>query len=295
MPCYIVANPGAGRGRVARLLDRCANAIARHWGTTEILVSHDVGQLRSLSREAASDGDRIFALGGDGTVHEVANAIHESGHDTVLGVIPVGSGNDFARLCGLRQGPPEAAIEMLALGSVRRFDLGRAWGEYFVNSLGVGLDAAVAARANAMSKLSGLASYLSAALLTLPRFEPLRLRIVAGPTTLEKSVLALEVGNGWSCGGGFRLTPDADPQDGVLDICLIEPLGLMRAVRHAADFIHGRHTSLPWVTMLRHNQVTVSSGNEILAHLDGESRTGPSPLQIELVPAALSVMTGSNQ
>src|SRR6185312_16612263 len=151
----------------------------------------------ALAACAAQAGARyVIAVGGDGTVHEVANGLLSVSSDAALGVVPIGSGNDFAKLVGVYRHDPARAIARLVTAEPRRFDVGRVLDEWFVNSMGFGFGPAVVRTRNAMPRLRGFLSYLVPVLQTFFRFEP-QLFDIAAPGFRERGYMMLiEVGNG---------------------------------------------------------------------------------------------------
>ncbi len=268
-----------------------------HWGQVEFALTRGPGHATALAREGAGRCTRVIAVGGDGTVHEVANGLLTSGAPTLpaLGVVPVGTGNDFAKMTYTARLAPAKAVAALAAGSTRRFDVGQAWGEYFINSLGIGLDADVARRVNQYKHWPGALGYVVAALSAVLNRRAIPLHIDAdgdawhGPTTI------LEIGIGPCAGGVFYLVPDARPDDGMLDVCAIGPCSAAFLVTRAHHVLRGTHTTLAEVRMARAGRVRITSGSgPLTAHLDGELRSpGSDILEVTLVPAALPVMVAA--
>jgi YegS/Rv2252/BmrU family lipid kinase len=272
-------------------------AVRAHWGEVELVLTTGPGHATALARGGAGQAERVIAVGGDGTVHEVANGLLSSGVATPppLGVVPVGTGNDFAKMTCTTRLAPGAAIAALAAGSVRRFDVGQAWGEYFVNSLGIGLDADVARRVNQYKHWPGAAGYIVAALLAIAHRKALRLLIDADAVSWSGKVTVLEIGIGPCAGGVFYLTPDARPDDGLLDVCVIGPFGLGFLLTRAPRVLRGRHTTLKEVRMARARRVRVTSDDgPLTAHLDGELRSpGLDVLEVSVLPGALRVLVAT--
>jgi YegS/Rv2252/BmrU family lipid kinase len=235
-----------------------------------------------------------MAVGGDGTVHETANGLLTSGAATLpaLGVIPVGTGNDFAKMAGTCRHNPIQAIDRLARGTVRRFEVGLAWGEYFVNSLGVGLDADVAERVNGYRHWPGALAYAVAAVQAIAHRKARPLTVETDTERWALPTTVLEVGVGPCCGGIFYLTPDAKPDDGLLDVCVIGKITGWFLLLRAHTVLRGKHTGLKEVRMAKARRLTIrASDGPLTAHMDGEIRApGTAELQITLVPAALPVI-----
>ena len=244
---------------------------------------------RGLERGAA----RVVVIGGDGTVHEVANGMLTSGVEPLpaLGVVPVGTGNDFARLTGTLGLSPEAAMSRLAHARIGHFDVGHAWGEYFVNSVGIGFDAEVADRVNRMIGARGMLAYLSATLGAYRAFRPPTLTVTAGEALIREPIMLVEVSIGATVGGGFRLTPEARPDDGLFDVCVIRALGGFEFVTRLPLAMMGRHAGLAQVRMFRLPALTVrADAQPLAAQFDGEVRRRDQPLDFRLEPGRLPVL-----
>ncbi len=269
----IILNPTAGGGRAARWERTLPAAFRRLGWEIEVALTTGPADDRQFAADAARAGwPLIVAVGGDGTVHGVANGLLTVETEAALGVIPAGSGNDFAMLAGFQPLSPDRAAAVLSASSLRRFDVGRVGGEYFVNGLGVGIDTRIIAAMQGI-RLPGFARYLVAALKALPGFRPLDARIQADDQSWEGPLTLCEVGIGTRAGGGFLLTPDAAPDDGLFDVCAVGRVGMLRALSYLPKVITGRHVALEPVTMLRCRELRIRvRGVPLLAHLDGEVR-----------------------
>ncbi len=265
-----------------------------HWGEVELVLTSGPGHATALARAVGESVERVIAVGGDGTVHEVANGLMARGIESrpPLGVVPVGTGNDFAKMTQTARLPPGAAIAALATSAVRRFDVGEAWGEYFVNSLGVGLDADVARRVNQYKHWPGALGYVVAALQAVIHRRALRLHLDVDGTSWSQPTTVLEIGIGPCAGGVFYLVPDARPDDGLLDVCVVGAFGWRFLLTKAPLVLRGRHTTLKEVRMARGQRVRVRSDDgPLTAHFDGEIRApGHDTLEVSLHRAALPVL-----
>jgi YegS/Rv2252/BmrU family lipid kinase len=235
----------------------------------------------------------IVAVGGDGTVHGVANGIlHRGPSEVVLGLVPIGTGNDFGKLLGFRPGAPDANLARCLDGRVRRFDVGRVASEYFINGLGVGFDAEVVRETLRMDRLSGFALYLVAVYRTFWRFSPVTLEVEAATHAERARLMMLEVAIGRFAGGGFKLAPEAEPDDGLFDVCLIREVSTLQFLRWVPRVIRGTHVRLPAVTMFRADRVCVAGVDAPLAlHLDGELRLPrETEIEVSLEPSRLQVL-----
>lgn len=285
----IIANPAAKHGEAEGLLpviERLLQSIPH-----DTAITHASGDATRIAAEA--DGyDIVVAAGGDGTVHEVLNGLMSipAEQRPALALLPTGSGNDTRRTLGV---PDDltAAVLVLATGERRRFDVGVCNGIHFNNSFAAGLDAKVTAKAveyKTTKHRSGLWLYLSALLYVL--FRDLRsftLNITfdgGAPAPCETLIVA--VNNGPTYGGGFLITPDAIPDDGLFDVCMIDPLGLFEALVRLPFVIAGKHTRMKPVHMSRHFSLLIECDNALPAQMDGEVLL-ESRYDISILPGAV--------
>lgn len=267
----------------------------------EVLQTERPGHGSELARRSVVAGaERILAVGGDGTIHEVANGILGAaapGAGPALAVVPVGTGNDFFRMVGAPR-KVESALEVLTSGVERRFEVGHArWDDgeaWFVNLLGVGLDVSVLQQRDRFARLSGLAQYVAGALTALVRFKPLEIRVeVDGVHRFSGPALISAVTVGPSIGGGFLLSPSASAHDGRLDLFVVEPLSAMKVARYLPRVLRGSHGREAEIHMERITGVRITgAGTEALNfEMDGEVSVATTrSLEVTVVPEALRVI-----
>lgn len=293
----VFVNPAARKGRSAGRTAEAIAALERHagsGGTPQVVETTSVEDLHARSAALVAEGvGRIVVVGGDGLVHHVVQAV--AGSDTVLGVIPVGTGNDFAAALGLPTRPGDAAS--VALGPDRRIDLLRSESGWAASVATVGFSAEVNARAESLPRPKGSARYSVATVLELPRLRSLGLEMTlddgAEPTaTLDAALIA--VANTEMFGGGMRICPDATPDDGLLDITVIDAVGRFDLLRHFGRVFRGTHVRHPAVSVHRARVVRLApagasvEGEPAAVRADGEA-WGALPLRIEVVPKALRI------
>lgn len=303
----IIANPAAARGRAGDTAARLRvglPAAGLHTDIEWVTTTHP-GHATVLAREAGQAGfDTVVALGGDGTAHEVVNGLMQldAGARPALAIVPIGSGNDFARGAGLPRDPLSALRRALdgAL-SPRPIDVGlardsRNRSEYFLNVIGIGLDASVNHHARQVRLLGGFAMYFAALIRTLTNNYgaiPAHLEIDDG-RPVSQPVLMLAVANGTREGGGFNITPAADPGDGQLDLAMIGPVSRLRLLQIIPDVMAGTHARHPEIVMRRIRRLRIRSSRPLLAHFDGEMfawrEDNVREIEISVVPQAIRLI-----
>jgi len=304
-PVHVILNPNSAGSRGARVRPRLEAALSDAGRAYRLHLTAEAGHARTLALEIAASGEAgpLLVVGGDGTVHEVANGLLESGEALrfPLAILPMGTGNDFCRMVAC-SGEMDAVLGLLDTGRARRFDVGFArWekgGAYFVNLLGVGIDVEVLRRRSRFHRLPGLPQYMAALLSALLRFQPVELELKlegggGGPETLRKSILMAAVTVGPTVGGGFRLSPQARPDDGLLDLFLVEPLGPLEVIRYLPRVLRGTHGREPTIHLrtLRKLRIVSLDRQPFAFELDGElASMETSWLELELRPAALAVL-----
>jgi diacylglycerol kinase (ATP) len=291
MDTLVVLNPAAGRGKCARNRNRVEHGLRDVGVDYELVETTGPGHAIGLAREAADRGfTRLIAVGGDGTVHEAVNGLLQSplaedgATRIALGCIPLGTGDDFSKLVNTYKLPPE----------VTRFDVGRAEGEYFANVLGIGFDAEVTRNSNRIRRLRGIAVYLAAIYRTFVTFRAPVLEVESAEHCEVGPMMMLAVQNGISEGGGFYLTPESDPADGFLDVCVIRKVGLLKFLRYVPLVMKGTHVGLDEVTIFRTRRLVVRAKDRpLVLESDGEVRE-PAERELEIVvePAKLRVLVG---
>jgi diacylglycerol kinase (ATP) len=291
-----IINPVAGSSCQRR--KRWAARIAELCPEAEVLVTEDAGQARGWARERSEqEGRGIIAVGGDGTVHEVGNGL--IGGKAALGVLPVGSGNDFFKMLASPR-DLEQALPWFQQASPRYCDVGRVEilheddhrsEHHFINGLGIGLEAMVADSARRARLLNGFSRYLVAALWHLATYVPPRMHIHSGPNEIEARQFLVAIGNGCCAGGRFRLTPDACIDDGLLDVCRVDTLSRLRLLRILPTVISGRHGRFAEVQMDQVKEISIRCPAGCMVHADGEMlATDAVEIRVRVRPGVLPVL-----
>jgi diacylglycerol kinase (ATP) len=289
----VILNPAAGRGAAWRARESLARAFRRAGWSVDIVPTERPGHATELAAAAAQNGaERVVAVGGDGAVHEVANGLLAARSSAAFGVVPIGTGNDFAKLTGVYRHSVDRAVARLVTAATQRFDAGKVLSEFFVNTLGFGFGPAVVQTRNAMPGLKGFFSYLVPVLRTFATFRPPLLEVRTDGHAERGNMMMVEVCNGTTAGGSYRFAPGADPRDGMLDVCVIRKIGLMRFLAALPRVMRGTHEGMKEVTLVRTDSLLIRSPETpLVLHLDGELRTpGVRECTVTVEPGCLNVL-----
>jgi diacylglycerol kinase (ATP) len=284
----VLANPTAGRGRHRELLSAVLSALGGAGRPVRLLEASSSEEAEKACHRAVAAGvAAVVAVGGDGTVHQALQAVAE--RPVGFGVVPAGTGNDFAACTGVPLEPVAAATaisDALREGRHVSFDLARIVGtdgeaRWFGAVLAAGFDAIVNERANRMRRPRGRRRYDLAMVLEMARLRPrlYGLELDGADHSFEGTLVA--VGNCASYGGGMRIVPAAD-------VVIAAPLSRVALARLKPRLPHGTHVDDPRVTAFRARQVRLHADG-IIAYADGE-RVGPLPLEVTCVPGAVRLL-----
>jgi diacylglycerol kinase (ATP) len=289
---FIISNPAAGRGRAAPLAAEYARRLARLGPVAEARTTRP-GEESDFARKALAAGfTAIIAVGGDGTWGKVAGSIVASGRrDVTLGLLPAGTGNDFAKSIGIRAADSNAVIRGIEEDRRRTIDIGRAGSRYFLNVVGFGFDIAVIDDAKSFPVLHGDLLYRFCALRQLFKFTGVPIEIAdERGSSGRRAHLMLTVSNGNFFGGSFHIAPEARLDDGRLDaVSILDAAPLARAVlfSRVSKGTHGEHER---VSIRSASRFAVSFDSPVRYELDGDVYDlEGTTLEIEAVPRALSV------
>jgi diacylglycerol kinase (ATP) len=284
----ILFNPAAGRGSARGKLAAALEVLRRGGVDPDVRESRSIEHLRELARQARDEKpDIVVSAGGDGTHHRVLNVLR--GGDVPLAMIPLGTGNDIPIGMGLPH-EPRAAAAILLNGKTRRVDLGGVGSNAYAGMAGTGFDAVVARYVNERTqRIRGRWTYAWAILHCLVDYQPQPLEIEAAGFRFSGDVIALLVGNLPQYGGGFRITPRARPDDGLLDVCLIPAMSKARLLPWIPRIYRGTHLAHPRIQYFQTSRLSLRSRQPLELYGDGEF-IQPLPVIIEVLPRSLDVI-----
>jgi YegS/Rv2252/BmrU family lipid kinase len=302
----LILNPMSNMGTAWRMADDLRPIISEHGGADwsgTVYPTHAI----ELAKQAALDGyDLVVAMGGDGTVHEVVNGLMLVSEEKrpALGVVPLGSGNDFAHAVGV---PPEAdrALALALEGEPSPVDMirmvdenGRV--EYIDNTVGIGFDAVVTIRSHKLPIVRGFMMYLTAVIQTiLLNHHPALMEIDSDSEKWQETALMFTLCNGAREGGGFIIAPNAKMTDGILDFALVRKCGRLTMFRLLPEFMRGTHMRFPQIKMGQCKTLSIHADRPMYIHADGEIFTSFGSnlrgLTFDVIPNGLRVVKGPLQ
>jgi diacylglycerol kinase (ATP) len=290
----VILNPAANRGHMQYHRSLIQQRARRE--RAEYVETRRQGDARAWAFEAASQGRSIIIVGGDGSVNEAVNGILGSGQRVPLGIIPAGSGNDFAYNTLALPRDIVQTTEIAFAGQIRAIDAGQVNETFFANGFSVGLDANIAFATKELRKvplMSGARLYYTAALQEIffgyQRCPWLRFTLDEQvDKMLEQRYVLIAVTIGPAYGAGFRINPHADPCDGLLDICTVDYLPLLRLLKLFPGVKQGKHIYEPEVTVYRGQTLHLESREPVMIQIDGET-SRINTLDASILPAALQV------
>ena len=297
----LIVNPNANLGKARHTAFNLRPLIAAignvTWSETE-----KPGDATELARQAVQDGyDLVIAAGGDGTVHEVVNGLMQfpAEQRPVLGVLPLGSGNDFSHAIGI-DAHPEIALKQMFASQPFRIDVGRMVDEagtvdYWVNALGVGFDTTVTIRSHRLKVIKGFMIYLVAVLQTIIlNHDAPRMKVTTDLESWEHESLMLVLCNGGREGGAFNVSPRARPDDGVFQYAGIQKVSRLMMLRLLPEVMKGTHERFPQVHSGQFRELTLQADRPLYIHTDGEVFSGfgsdVRQFSVTLLPGELEVL-----
>ena len=295
-PVPLIINPTAGRDRAGKRLPVIEQLFRDGGVTVEVRKSQALGDVEALVEQTINEGaERIIVAGGDGSVHEAANGLMKAGRSAAIGLVPTGTGNDFAKAAGIPL-DWEAATRLLAdrLASdapARPVDLGRLNERYFANGAGIGFDAKVSRIARDFDWPIGDLVYLVAV------FRGMIDGIITPHMTIEADDFAWDgpltlanVSNGPWVGGMFHIAPMADHADGKLDLVIAAPVSFAEIVGLLPKLMRGQHMADARITHAPVRQLRITASAPVPSHLDGEVQELATDFAIEIMPGALRLI-----
>ncbi len=285
----LIVNPEAGSRSTMKALPDIERLMREHKTEYEFHFTKERGHATELVKEVGSDFDVVVSVGGDGTINEIVNGMPDL--NKPMGIIPIGTGNDFARSCSIKVGDLDAAVDVLLAHDVKKIDIGEVNGRRFINVMGLGFEG----RANDIGKmlpfLHGTPKYLVAIGGTYLTYRRMPLEIKFNDIVIDEKVFLLSIGNGWNVGGGLQLTPKAVLDDGFFDVGYLQDISRFRILQVFPKLYDGTIDTVPEVEMFQTKELTIESELPIPAHIDGESfDPAQKAFKVHIIPKAQEII-----
>jgi YegS/Rv2252/BmrU family lipid kinase len=303
----VIVNPNAGNGKGKKDWDRISALLDKENLNFRVVFTGRKGHAKIVTLEAINSGFRkIITVGGDGTLNEVVNGVFLNKvcptTEVSLALIPVGTGNDWGKMFGIPLDYVKA-IKIISenkhmlhdVGKVTFFEKSEKKERYFINIAGLGFESVVVKKTNYQKDRgrSGRLIYLYNLLTSLLSYKNTKAEVIIDGEKRSADIFSLNVGNGRYCGGGMRQTPEALPNDGLLDVTIINGMGKFEIIRNLKILYDGTILSHPKIDGYKCKNIKVSSDSEIFVEADGES-LGHTPAEFSINPSAISIIYGTN-
>jgi YegS/Rv2252/BmrU family lipid kinase len=302
----VIVNPNAGKRRGAKDWDKISVILKKENLSFAVKFTERKGHAIILTLEAISAGFRkIITVGGDGTLNEVVNGVFSNdvcpSKEISLALIPVGTGNDWGRMFGIPLNY-EIAVKIIRdnkmmvhdVGLVSYYDGTEKKKRYFINIAGLGFESVVVRKTNLQKEKGrgGKLIYFYNLLTSLLSYNNTKAEIIIDGEIIHADVFSVNIGNGRYCGGGMRQTPDALPNDGLLDVTIINGMGKFEIIRNLKILYDGTILNHPKIDGYKCKSIKVSSDSIIYTEADGES-LGHTPAEFSIIPASINIIYGT--
>lgn len=281
-----IINPISG----GKKKDRVPDLVNSHFkGDATIVFTEGVSHANEVAARAIGEYDMVVAVGGDGTINEIASAL--VGSKTILGVVPCGSGNGLSRFLQIPM-DIEDAIENLNAGDIALIDSAQANGKPFFNMAGMGFDAHIS-EVFSHGKHRGFISYIKSSLREVINYKPQHYHLEIDGKIYERQAFMISFANSSQFGNNAHVSPQASVQDGLLDVCIIKPFPLYRFVGLVIRMFNKTANKSPFVEIIKGKHVKVKRKAKGPIHLDGEPEIAEAEVKIDILPASLNIVVGS--
>lgn len=300
----IIINPKSGKKKYRQQRKELFLLLKHHNIHFEYCVTRFAGHASKIAAAYVEAGYRnILILGGDGTISEAINGIFHadiaSTRDIKIALIPRGTGNDWGRFWGITRNFKKSSAIFLA-GKTKTIDIGKLnytiegkeETHYFINSMGIGLDAQVVNITNRLKKIFGSHSilYSIAILLGVFSYRASKSRVITGETTRNSSLYTMNIANGCYSGGGLKQTPDAIPFDGLFDVMMVEKPGILSIITGLACLFRGKLLEHPAIHSYRTGELYIQCSKSIQVEADGIIVDAISPFRVTVLPASIQMI-----
>ena len=267
MSIKLIINPAAGRGKTSKLSKRVISEFEKRGIDFDYEYSTKPRHAVEISRKASAEFQKVIAVGGDGTVNEVGEGL--VGSDVIFGVIPLGSGNDFAKENGFPLKISDA-VGVILSDNFHLIDVIKVNDRVSLNTAGVGFNGIVSEVAKSVKYLKGMSVYIWSVVKTAVRYKSIPLKISINGRLIEDDIFMVSICNSKSEGGGFIMAPDATNDDGLFDVTIIRHTGYTKLLLNLNKALTGNLNKLKEVETIKGNSILIESESPMPVHVDGE-------------------------
>jgi diacylglycerol kinase (ATP) len=300
---HFILNPVAGRGKSYRAIKKIRSMLREFIIDHKISITDAPCHATELAKESLMSEDVVVAVGGDGTINEVMNGLVNS--KKAFGILPLGSGNDFAKATNIPCNMHEA-IKVILNNKRKLIDIGKVstsndfknnlkqtTQRYFINGIGIGFDASVAYQSSKIKMLRGLPLYIASIVKALLTYRISNYLLKLDDREFNNRFFLISVGNGQYAGGGFYLTPDAKLDDSKFDVCYVDKVNLLEIIKIFPSVLKGLHGKYKKVHFTQAKRISVNSLDRFFVHADGEIvGKDINNVDIAIIPKAIEVIVG---
>jgi len=285
-----IVNPISGTGKQKQLDKLLANNLDKSKFDYSIVFTESGGHATDLAKSGIDDNDIIVAVGGDGTVNEVARGLVNS--NRIMGILPVGSGNGLARHLKLSMRLSES-IKILNKLEIETIDTADINGEYFVNVAGIGFDAHVA-HLYAKTVKRGPIPYAKLMTMEFQKYKPIPYKVLIEGKSYDLSAFLISFANSSQFGNNAYISPQAIINDGLIDVCMMTGFPIVEAGQLAMQLFNKRMDKSKYMNIVQGANITIEAENDIIGHIDGEPVNFSNKIEVRVNPASLKVIHNPN-
>lgn len=292
MNILFVINPVAGKNKSNDIISLIKDSMKKSNVNYAIKVTKAPKEATFICEEGLKRGyDTIVAVGGDGTINEVAQGILSTGYGK-LGIIPMGTGNDLAKSLELPMNP-QLAIDKILQSKIEKIDVGKVEEKFFLNVGSIGLDSEIVKTSEKVKKyFKGKISYVIALLLTLINYKSKKVTIELDNDKIEENILLVAIGNGRYYGGGMKICPTADLKDNEFEICVIRKISKFKLLLIFKSVFRGNHIKYKeYVKIYRSSKVGIKSKDNLYLNIDGEVFNTNSSVLFSMYDSKINIIT----
>ncbi len=292
MKILFIINPTAGKGTAKKSSKKLKTILQKKSIFFDFKYTNAIGDAKKICKQFKQEYDLIVVFGGDGTINEAVNGLY--GSNTPLGVIPNGTGNDFARSANIPLKINDA-IDNIINGKKRKIDIGIINGQYFINVVGIGFDGYVNIESKKIKFLKGKPVFVAAVLKTLNKWRAVPVKILLDNNHFTSNSYLICISNGWSVGGGLSMTPNAKIDDGLFDVCHLKEISPFKIVANFPKLTNGRIEEIDEVKLYKTKKIKIESDFSLPIHVDGEIINGKNKsFEIEIIKDSFYIWNSSN-